>query len=203
MKFNQKHSPLMRLPEKLRATIYRHVFRGGVIKVQSHYRPQYDQQQEVGTLPPLPPLEGPWRTALSLLGVCDQIHHEAKAIAYTNCEFDLTSYSYPETSMSGGNCFLIELITIKRSSAQWYIKAYNSEHIDMPMFKLFPSLRRLKVHEHFESTYVDEIGFLQHPEIDHGLLLKSARAFFGRPGLEVEIVDAEDRKSRSRQVLVL
>jgi hypothetical protein len=33
--------------------------------------------------------------------------------------------------------------------------------------------------------------------------LKSARAFFGRPGLEVEIVDAEDRKSRSRQVLVL
>jgi hypothetical protein len=57
--------------------------------------------------------------------------------------------------MSGPSRFCIELITIKRSSDQWYIKAYNSGDIDMAMFKLFPSLWGLKVHGHFESTYVD------------------------------------------------
>jgi hypothetical protein len=196
-------SALLRLPAKLRVIIYRRVFGGSAVKVQSKYRPRYDQQQQVGTLLILSPIKVPWGIALSLLGACDQNYHEAKAIAYSKCGFDLTTYSYPETSISGPKCFCTERITIKRSSAQWYIKAYNSGGIDMPMFKLFPSLRRLKVHRHFESTYVDESGLIIYPEIDRSMLLRCARAFFGQPGLETEVVDAEDGLSRSRQVLTL
>jgi hypothetical protein len=191
------------LSVQIRATVYEYVFCGSVVKVQSHRRPRYDQQQQLGTIPLPSPLKCPWRTPLSLVRACDQIHYEATSIAYSNCEFDLTTYSYLEASISGPNCFFIELITVKRSFAQWYIKAYNSEHIDMPTLKLFPSLRHLRVHGHFESTYVDETGLIIYPDIDRDMLFGYARAFFGRPGLEIEVVDADDRISRSRQVLTL
>jgi hypothetical protein len=85
----------------LRALIYERVFENSTVKVQSQYRvlsAPNCQQQLNGQVP----RKAPWTASLSLLGVSRLLYHEAKPIAYTLCEFDLTCITIPRLACLAG-----------------------------------------------------------------------------------------------------
>ena len=109
----------------------------------------------------------PWNNALSLLGTCHQIHHEALHIAYAACTFDISFFNPPEPDASQKHIDLVQNVVISERS--------------LLRFSLFKILT---------------VGMWHFPGIvrvvvkckDSGLagVVDDVRDYFSRPSLEVE-----------------
>jgi hypothetical protein len=92
--------------------------------------------------------------------------------------------------VSGWNRALIQLIVIKRSSAQWLIKTYKSDDHEMPISNIFPAVKCIRVQAWFERRYYsdDDDVMVEYAPMHCSVLVEVLRACFRKPNLEVEVV---------------
>ncbi|KAF2833552.1 hypothetical protein CC86DRAFT_400176 [Ophiobolus disseminans] len=117
---NQIRSPLLRLPAELRNRIYEFTFLGTGVKIQSlvprSRNPRWMRQNLISNLES----QSAWRTALSLLGSCRQIHHEALSISYEACMFDVDSVTSSTQYVLYTYVRLVQKLLISQKSLRYF-----------------------------------------------------------------------------------
>jgi len=115
--------------------------------------------------------KGPWTGALSPLGSCHQIHHEALHIAYAACFFDISFAKPLELAASQKHIDLVQNVAFRESFFLRFIFLRKSN----TSICHFPGMVRVVVE--CPSSKIFGVGRVE----------DDVRGYFDRPSLDVEV----------------